>query len=35
MSEKRQLDDVKRVVVKVGTSTLIHVNGQINLHALD
>ncbi|SEM86653.1 glutamate 5-kinase [Ligilactobacillus sp. WC1T17] len=35
MSEKRQLDDVKRVVVKVGTSTLIHANGQINLHALD
>ncbi len=29
MSNKRQLDGAKRIVVKVGTSTLIHPNGGI------
>ena len=35
MSSKRQLDGAKRIVVKVGTSTLIHPNGRINLQAID
>ena len=32
MAKKRQLD-AKRIVVKVGTSTLIHPNGKVNFHA--
>ena len=35
MSSQRQLDGAKRIVVKVGTSTLIHPNGRINLQAID
>ena len=34
MAKKRQLD-AKRIVVKVGTSTLIHPNGKVNFHAID
>lgn len=34
MAERRQLD-AKRIVVKVGTSTLIYPNGKINLKAID
>ncbi len=34
MVKKRQLD-AKRIVVKVGTSTLIHPNGKVNFHAID
>ena len=33
--ENRNLQDAKRIVVKVGTSSLIRANGKINLQAID
>ncbi|MGC6769110.1 glutamate 5-kinase [Enterococcus sp. LJL128] len=32
---RRQLKEAKRIVIKVGTSTLIYPNGNINLRAID
>lgn len=34
MTKMRQFD-AQRIVVKVGTSTLIHPNGKVNFHAID
>ena len=35
MANKRQFDKIKRIVVKVGTSSLTHPNGKMNLQAID
>lgn len=35
MTDIRHMDDVKRIVVKIGTSSLIHTNGKLNLDAID
>lgn len=35
MTQTRHFDDVKRIVVKIGTSSLLHPNGKLNLAAID
>lgn len=32
---KRQFEDVKRIVIKIGTSSLVLANGKINLEKID
>ena len=35
MNTREQIKDAKRIVVKVGTSTLLHPNGKINLYRME
>ncbi len=35
MNTREQIKDAKRIVVKVGTSTLLHPNGKINLYRIE
>ena len=35
MKPNRHMDNVSRVVVKIGTSSLMHANGKLNLRAID
>lgn len=35
MKSNRHMDNVSRVVVKIGTSSLMHANGKLNLRAID
>ena len=35
MKAMRHMENVQRLVVKIGTSSLIHANGKINLQAID
>ena len=34
MDIRKQIGNAQRIVVKVGTSTLLHPNGKINLHRI-
>ena len=35
MKPNRHMDNVSRAVVKIGTSSLMHANGKLNLRAID
>lgn len=35
MKSNRRMDNVSRVVVKIGTSSLMHANGKLNLRVID
>ena len=35
MNTREQIKDAKRIVVKVGTSTLLYPNGKINLYRIE